>query len=308
MDGQVAEKPTAMETETHEVDGKTEAADRRPVSRAALQRLAADVGARLPAASYEAEADEMEAFVEGVVRQAVRAGACTGRRAVGRAQVQYGLRASGARIPPDVIRLSDTELRRMRRCNVRAPPQTRKPSALSVEIPEASFARLLSKCSARALPPGTRTIRFSAAARRVLHATAETRAAERMLAKSARSSTHVEPATRTGVLPAIARVLEAQGAPPAAAAATAEALECVCSALESLLDIGGCVTVSSAHVAAALESVQLVPVEERSTASTAIAVLDRAVRGRLPDRRFQGEAPRLLASSLLAAAGLLGPN
>lgn len=286
------------------------AARRSPVSRASLQRLAADVGARCSASTYASEAEEMEQFVCEVVRHAVRAGACTGRRSVGRAQVQYGLRAVGAPAPIEVARLSDSELRRLRRCNVRAPAQTRKPSALSVEIPEASFARLLYRAAAEVMGEEDNgetkekhpTIRFSAAARRVLHVTAEVRTAQRLKAASnidVNISNKEEVVCQT--LPGVVRVLEAHGAAPAAALALATAFEQVCSSLESLLDIGSCVTVSPAHVGAALQSVQLLAVEEEAPQAAA-ATLERALRGRLPDRRFHKNAPKLLASSLLAAA------
>jgi histone H3/H4 len=286
------EQSAAMEVE----EQKPPKDPRRAVSRAALQRLAADVGARLPTASYEAEADDIEAFVRAVVIQAVRAGTCTGRRAVGRAQVQYGLRAAGFPAPAEVLRLSDAELRRMRRCNVRAPAKTRRASALCVEIPEASFARLLSKSTAAVMPQGAPTVRFSAAARRVLHAAVEARSAKRFAADGAPSS-----ADSASLLPGVARVLEARGVKAEVATTTSAALERICAALESLLEIGNCVTVSPAHVAAALESVHVAPRSSDLEAEPVFAALERAVRGRLPDRRFQSGAIRLLAASLLAA-------
>ena len=291
-----------------------------PVSRASLQRLAADVGVRCSASTYTSEAEEMERFVCEVVRHAIRAGACTGRRSVGRAQVQYGLRAAGAPAPVDVARLSDSELRRLRRCNVRAPAQTRKPSALSVEIPEASFARLLYRAAAEVMIAGKEdndeeakekrtTVRFSAAARRVLHVTAEVRTAQRLKASS--SSVDVNVSNKGEVeyrqtlpppLPGVVRILEAHGASPAAALVLATAFEQVCSSLESLLDIGSCVTVSPAHVEAALQSVQLSAAADDEAPPAAVGTLERALRGRLPDRRFHKNAPKLLASSLLVAA------
>lgn len=295
------------------------AARRSPVSRASLQRLAADVGARCSASTYASEAEEMEQFVCEVVRHAVRAGACTGRRSVGRAQVQYGLRAAGAPAPIEVARLSDSELRRLRRCNVRAPAQTRKPSALSVEIPEASFARLLYRAAAEVMgccsiageedngetKEKHPTVRFSAAARRVLHVTAEVRTAQRLKAASNVDVNNISNKEETcqtlPPLPGVVRVLEAHGAAPAAALELAAVFEQVCSSLESLLDIGSCVTVSPAHVGAALQSVQLLAVAEEAP-QAAVATLERALRGRLPDRRFHKNAPKLLASSLLAAA------
>lgn len=276
-------------------------ATRTAVSRAAMQRLAADVGAKCSAAQCVVESEEMERFVGQVVKQAIRAGKCTKRKSVGRAQMQYGLKAAGAPVPPEICRLSDAELRRLRRCNVRAPAQTRKPSALSVEIPEASFARLLVKVTSA---ESDDKVRFSAAARRVLHATAEMRAAQRL---KNQSQNQQEPTTTQPVLlPGVQRVLESCGATTAAAMNTASIFENVCCALESLLDIGSCVTVTSQHVAAALESVKIPAIDSSELnddyPAHVITILERALRGRLPDRRFHGDAPKLLAKSLLRAA------
>lgn len=289
---------------------------RRLVSRAALQRLAADVGARLPVSAYEEEVDDIESFVRDVVAHSVMAGDCTGRKSVGRAQIQYALRVQGAPAPPEVLKLSDTELRRMRRCNPRAPAMTRRPSALSVEIPEASFAKLLSRTSA-ALDDGDgrrRPVRFSAAARRVLHAAVETRSAQRFkhLRDGGDANNKKDAATTPAVetlLPGVARVLEACGADPRTAAAAAVSFERMCSALESLLDIGGCVTITAAHVSVAMASVGIPVVEEEEDGATkeAAAALGRAVRGRLPDRRFQAGAVALIASSLLAECRSCAP-
>ena len=152
-------------------------------------------------------------------------------------------------------------------------------------------------------------MRFSAAARRVLHATAEVRtarrlkeaaaggAAEQLLAAPSHGPPSAEP-----LLPGVARVLVGHGAAPDRAAAVAMALERVCSALESLLEIGACVTVSAGHVAAALQTVQLVAVANVLAPTGAVVALEKAVRGRLPDRRFHGDALRVVALSLLAAA------
>lgn len=293
-------------------------ARRSPISRASLRRLAADVGAKLPAAFYEQAAQELEEFVREAVRHALRAGACSGKKAVGRAQVQYGLRSSGSKVPLEVLRLSDMELRRMRRCNLRAPVQTRKASALNVEIPEASFARLLAHIALELTPERSKTVRFSAAARRVLHATTETHTAQRLKELCTEQPPQSEQPCEeeqllAPLLPGVPRILKAQGVPAELAHDTAAMLERVCAALESLLDMGGCVTVSPRHMQAALSAAAggkpapAAPTAEELAAlpSEAVAALERAVRGRLPDRRFSGDSGRLLAGALLKAAGII---
>lgn len=262
------------------------------VPKAAMRRLAVDAGIkRCSTVRCDEEAQALVELVGEVVERASSAASATGRKTISREHVEHALRVVGCPLPQEVKKLTDSELRRLHRCNARSPPESRKASALSVEIPEATFGRIV----ARSLKEDAR---MSAAARRVLHATAEDRATKRFRGEDQGSP---EPSGRT--LPGVARALVAQGVGAQEAQATSESLERLATSLDELTSISRCATVSSAHASEALACAALgSPPPVVRNLELVHAVIARALRGRLPDKRFGKGVLPLLCSALAVGA------
>lgn len=248
--------------------------------KAAMRRLAADAGVkRCPAARCDKEARELVELVHAVVKRAVSVAASTGKKSVGRSHVQHALRVTGCPAV-DTMHLSDSELRRMHRCNIKTSPESRKPSALSVEIPEATFRRVILS----AMEEPQQRVRFTAAARRVLHATVEARVVRNFKGDDVPDD---RSKSSSSSCPGVARTF---------GETTAQRLELLVQALDEITSMAGCTTVTVPHARSALEVALPSSMANSSSGScqSSSHVLERAIRGRLPDRRFaQGVLPLL---------------
>lgn len=274
--------------------------------RAALRRLVADAGVKFSSALCDQEVCELRSFLHRVLVVADRANKCAKRKTVARAQIEHALAVCSCPAPQNVAKLSNAELRRLQRCNLKAHPSIRKQSALSVEIPESTFKRFFNDIAVQA---GYSSLRVSAAARRVLHVVSELRIIDRL-----QSGLQIAATTRREVSPtSIERVMMMEGASFEEAIRASELFDRLCLSLDRLLSIGKQMTVKVDHVLAALDSERssslLVAHNENDNngvSKTFIVAIDRAMRGNLPDRRFQAGATALLARSLKCACRVNG--
>jgi histone H3/H4 len=258
--------------------------------KAALRRLAADVGCKFKAGSYEAVVNDMEHFVHKVVAQACKAGSCARKQGIGRQQVEYGMLASGHILPPELAKLTDADLRRMRRCNTKAPPQTRRPSALSTEISEGTFARVLRRL---ALEQQGRPVRFSGPARRLLHVACEERATK-VLTESVLILQPPLP-------PGLRRVLLTSGATDPEEAMLA--FDRLCLNLDALLSFTASTTVTHKLLLTAMHGAGIPEVTSGASEAMKLSV-QKVLRGQLPDRRLCKNTSEVLAHSISALAGI----
>lgn len=264
------------------------------ISRAAMRRLAHDAEQKFSKESYEGALDELDRFMEAVLNVCRRAAVLTKRTAITRAHVLYAVDSLRLHVPPEIRTLDAKELRKLQRCNPKAPAQQRKRSSLHVEVSETAFRRVTMRSAKAASIDG----RVSAHARRTLHLVAE----QHLMAFFAEKVNCPERGRPfIDVLAANAFQAVCVCTPQVAEDLGAYVAE-VLDRVPALLAISGTRTIDSKLLRTACESVcpelQSVGGDLPAPKSELVRVCDRILRGRAADKRIAASAGLSLAEVL----------
>lgn len=263
----------------------------RPVvSKAAIRRLAHDVGARLGKDAHVAAVVELEAYVHRVLDLAVYAMTFARRKSVDVSHVLFAAEAHGD-VPSELGSATADDLKRLLRCNPLAPASLRKETLRHGEISEASFAKVTKgvakKCKDK--------LRITGGARHLLQLLTEYHLMK-SFDRRGRLTASSEKQSATQHL-----LAEVYGCGAAEAARLVAVFERLCDRMPSLLAMADVKTVDERLVRAALLPDQ--PVLARwapraAAPAAAVKIVGRLLRGRAADKRITTGAAAYLAAAL----------
>ena len=263
------------------------------LSRAAVRRLAHDAQKRLTKQSYDDVLEEVDHFLQSILQTAFRACAYSRKRSIAREHILYAASAMGIEVPTELREAKKDDLVKIRKCNLHAPAQQRKNSALHAEISEASFSRV----SKRAASHCKKNLRLSAQARHLLHLLMEHHIMNYLSKRAPVASDMSEDR------PTAEALAGALGCSDEHAACLSHFVTRLVNQVPSLLGISQTRTVDGRLVLAAAASLlpELGQVELRKPEGKGLLrVCERILRGRAADKRITSNAAQALASILEA--------
>ena len=282
------------------------------MSRAAIRRLAHDAGVRLARDTYTEVQNVLIDFLKETLTAAEAAIRFSRRKSMDLPHIRYAVGVMGLELPDELVSISNADLTKLERCDLRAPPEKRKTSALTAEISEASFSRLV-----RSLTP----MRVSARARRLLHLMAEhhmvkvlaharteghrtIRADMNLGGRETSSLSSGSTREEAGILDAMEAVLKGRGIenPSEGARFLTAAFLMVVRQIPSLLLLGSTRTVDDRVIQTAVSTSVPYCDEIKSMVSprrTHLSrVVERILRGRVADKRVTLSAIAYLTATL----------
>lgn len=270
------------------------AAKPRPVvSKAAIRRLAHDVGARLGRDAHLTAIVELESYVQRVLELAISAMTFSRRKSVGVSHVLFAAEANGG-VPQELREATEEDLRRLQRCNPLAPAPLRKETLRHSEISEASFSKLTKSIAKRC----QEKLRLTSGARHLLQLLTEFHV---MRSFDRRGALVAPPDQRS----ATERLLmDIYACDAASASGLVVAFEGLCARMPSLLAMADVKTVDERLVRAALLPDQpwvaaWAPPTDAQPPADAAKVMGRLLRGRAADKRITNGAGSFLALAMM---------
>ena len=258
------------------------------VSKAAIRRLAHDVGARLGKDAHATALQGLEAYVARVLQLAASAMAFSRRRSISLHHVLFAAGVCGG-VPAGLRAMTPEDLKRLNKCNPQAPPGLRKDVLSRAEISEASFAKVTKSIAKQS----DVNLRITGQARRMLQLLAE----YQVMRGFDRRGTLAKPEEETPMVQDMCNLFECDAA--AATLVTALVLD-VCTRVPQLLALGATKTVDDRLIRTALASAQTwastwMPPPDFVSAK-AVKVVERILRGRAADKRVTSGASLFLAA------------
>jgi histone H3/H4 len=141
------------------------------ISRAAVRRLAHDARQKLTKQAYDEVLAKLSIFLRELIGASLRASEYARRKSITWDHVLFGVQALGLRLPAELRDVEASAMNKLLKCNLRAPADCRKQSALHAEVSEASFFRL----SKQAANKCRENLRISSQARRFIQLISESR-------------------------------------------------------------------------------------------------------------------------------------
>lgn len=267
-------------------------------TKASIRRLAHDVDQRLSKHSYEVVNKEVEEFLERILSVGAQASEYARKKAISKDHIYYATTVLNVDVPKELTSVKLEDLERLQRCNIRAPAQQRKKSALHAEVSEAAFARVVKKVIQKNKSPR----RLSVAARHFLHLITEQQIM-RTLSNPGKECTPSTTFRDTTTRNTISRVLNCSDEQ---AEAVAGLITNTMNNIPALLDISKSQTVDARVVKLAVAThIQICPTVE--VPRPVSIMCSRIIRGRITDRRVTGEAANVLGQAVvtyyIASAG-----
>ena len=261
---------------------------KQSISKAAIRRLAHDVGARLGRDAHESAVREMESYVERIVRHAMEAMVFSRRKSVSLNHMLFAAGVCGG-VPTDLRNIDPAGLKHLNKCNPQAPPGLRKDVLWRAEISEASFAKV-AKAAARQCQAN---LRITSQARRMLQLLAEyhiMRGFDKRGTLSSPEETNPMVSEMMGVFDCDCDV----------ALSLAGVVQEVCARAPELLAMGAVKTIDERLVRTALApsrpwAQDWTPPADFVEAKT-VKMVERILRGRAADKRVTTSACAFLAA------------
>jgi histone H3/H4 len=261
-----------------------------------VRRLAHDAQQRLTKSTYDAAIDELDVFLARVLALSLQAASFSRRKVICREHIVFATASMGMALPQELRDATIEDLGQLQRCNIRAPAEQRKQSALYAELPEASFTRFLRTAAGRV----NINLRIKAPARRFLQLIAE----QHVLLHFAKASKLCEVSrTDASTASALSSVMSCS---QQEAQALVDLLLRLLNKIPPLLHMSKTQTVSTRLLRAAADGIEctdatklraeqvlLRPIEKKM-----LHVCCRILRGRVPDKRVSSAAAAELASVL----------
>jgi histone H3/H4 len=267
------------------------AGSKQIVSKAAIRRLAHDVGARLGKDAHAAALQELQGYVAKVLRLAANAMAFSRHRSIALNHVLFAAGVCGG-VPASLRQLPPEELRRLNKSNPQAPPALRKDVLWRAEISEASFAKVTKSIAKQCEV----SLRITSQARRMLQLLAE----YQLMRSFDRRGTLAKPEEEVPMVQDMANVFECDQATAQQIVALSQE---VCGRTPELLALGAVKTIDERLIRAALLpsrgwALDWRPPEAFVSAKIA-KVVERILRGRAADKRVTISASGFLAAALM---------
>ena len=276
--------------------------NRQVVSKAAIRRLAHDVGARLSKDAHVAAVVELESYVQRLLELAVSAMTFSRRKSMGVDHILYAAEAHGG-VPLELRGIKNEDLKKLQRCNPQAPASLRKETLCHSEISEASFCKITKtiakKCKEK--------LRLTSSARHFLQLLTEfhiMRSFDRhgllSIAKDSRSATQ-------------RLFMEVYDCDAPTSMRLLTAFENLSDRIPSLLAMASVKTIDERLIVAALLPdepwiSEWVAPADASPPEDATKILGHLLRGRAPDKRITTGASHFLALALQKLQGLQKPS
>jgi histone H3/H4 len=258
------------------------------ISKAAIRRLAHDVGARLGKELYQTTLDEMHAYVAKVTEHAVRAMSFSRRKSISLNHVLFAAGICGG-VPASLRELKAADLGRLNKCNPQAPSSLRKDVLWRAEISEASFAKVAKQAAKQCHA----ALRVTSQARRMLQLLAEYNIMKNFDKRG--TLTELEEPN-----PMIQNMTSVFGCDLTTAASLVRIVEEICSRAPELLAMGTVKTIDERLIRTALApswswAQDWVPPDAFVPGKT-VKLVERILRGRATDKRVTVGASTFLAA------------
>jgi hypothetical protein len=258
------------------------------ISKAAIRRLAHDVGARLGKDLYQTVLSDLHVYVTNVMQHAARAMSFSRRKSISLSHVLFAAGICGG-VPASLRELQADDLSRLNKCNPQAPPSLRKDVLWRAEISEASFTKVAKQAAKQCHT----SLRITSQARRMLQLLAE----YNVMKSFDKRGTLGRPEEQN---PMIQNMVGVFGCDEATATSLVKIVEEICSRAPELLAMGTVKTIDERLVRTALApsrswAQDWTPPEAFVPGKT-VKVVERILRGRAADKRITVSASTFLAA------------
>lgn len=266
-----------------------EAVSRRQIiSKAAIRRLAHDVGARLAKDAHQTALEDLEKYVMNVMQHAAGAMSFSRRKSVSLNHILFAAGVCGG-VPASLRSMQVDDLKRLSKCNPQAPPTLRKDVLWRAEISEASF----SKVAKSAAKQCHANLRITSQARRMLQLLAE----YHVMKSFDKRGTLGKPEEANPMVQNMMNVFECN---QETGGLLVNVVQEVCSRIPELLAMGSVKTIDDRLIRTSLAPTrpwvhEWNPPENFVDCKT-VKVVERILRGRAADKRVTVSACTFLAS------------
>ena len=276
-----------MQTPVEEVQG-SKPSSKQVISKAAIRRLAHDVGARLGKDLYQTVLNDLNVYVTNVMQHAARAMSFSRRKSISLSHIYFAAGICGG-VPASLRELQADDLSRLNKCNPQAPPSLRKDVLWRAEISEASFTKVAKQAAKQCHA----SLRITSQARRMLQLLAEYNVMKGFDKRGALG----QPEEQN---PMVQNMVSVYACDQATAATLVKIVEEICSRMPELLAMGTVKTIDERLVRTALApsrswAQDWTPPEAFVVGKT-VKVVERILRGRAADKRVTVSASTFLAA------------
>jgi histone H3/H4 len=258
------------------------------ISKAAIRRLAHDVGARLAKDAHQTALEDLEKYVMKVMQHASGAMSFSRRKSVSLSHVLFAAGVCGG-VPASLRAMQAEDLKRLSKCNPQAPPALRKDVLWRAEISEASF----SKVAKNAAKQCHASLRITSQARRMLQLLAEYHIMKTFDKRGALGKPEEENPMSQNMM----NVFECS---QETAAVLVDVIEEVCNRTPELLAMSSVKTIDERLIRTALAPTRPWAQEwtppEGFVEGKTVKVVERILRGRAADKRVTISASTFLAA------------
>ena len=282
----MAEQSEAEQSEA--VSALPTSAPKQIISKAAIRRLAHDVGARLAKDAHQTALDDLEKYVTNVMQHASGAMSFSRRKSVSLNHILFAAGVCGG-VPASLRALQAEDLKRLSKCNPQAPPALRKDVLWRAEISEASF----SKVAKNAAKQCHASLRITSQARRMLQLLAE----YHVMKGFDKRGTLGKPEEANPMVQNMMHVFECNDE---TALVLVNVVQEVCNRAPELLAMGSVKTIDERLIRTALTPTRPWAQEWRTPENfvegKTVKVVERILRGRAADKRVTVSASTFLAA------------
>lgn len=274
--------------EEDEAKGAGSPSAKQIISKAAIRRLAHDVGARLGKDLYQTVLADLQQYVTTMMQHAARAMSFSRRKSISLSHVLFAAGVCGG-VPAGLRQLQAEDLRRLNKCNPQAPPSLRKDVLWRAEISEASFTKVAKQAAKQCHA----ALRITSQARRMLQLLAEYTVMKGFDKRGALG----RPEEQNPMVQNMTSVFDCD---QATAAALVTIVEEICGRAPELLAMGTVKTIDERLVRTALAPSRAWAQDwappEAFVPSKTVKVVERILRGRAADKRVTVGASTFLAA------------
>jgi len=279
---------TVMAETATAVTAKSPKSPKQIISKAAIRRLAHDVGARLAKDAHQTALEGLEKYVACVMQHAAGAMSYSRRKSVSLNHILFAAGVCGG-VPPSLRSLRAEDLKRLSKCNPQAPPSLRKDVLWRAEISEASF----SKVAKNAAKMCHASLRVTSQARRMLQLLTEYHVMKSFDKRGTLGTPEEED-------PMVKNMMDVFDCNQATALMLVDVVQEVCNRTPELLAICSVKTIDERLIRTGLTPTrpwaqEWTPPEGFVNGKT-IKVVERILRGRAADKRVTVKASTFLAA------------
>jgi len=279
---------SAQAEEATSAGSKAPTASKQIVSKAAIRRLAHDVGARLAKDAHQTALEDLEKYVADVMQHAAGAMSFSRRKSVSLSHILFAAGVCGG-VPSSLRAMQPDDLKRLSKCNPQAPPALRKDVLWRAEISEASF----SKVAKHAAKQCHASLRITSQARRMLQLLAEYHVMKSFDKRGVLGKPEEEN-------PMIQNMMNVFACNQDTALVLVNVVEEVCNRAPELLAMGAVKTIDERLIRTGLTPTRpwandWTPPEDFVEGKT-VKVVERILRGRAADKRVTISASTFLAA------------